>query len=114
MYGTRTTHQQPWPEGTSSMSSFGKWILTAISPLGEEDYELQINDDGSGHLSHPKGQASFSHSVFAPNGITDIYGKTEVPMTTTFRLKIIFSDSAGAGTLFLGEFLELPIKAKRP
>lgn len=85
-----------------------------MSPLGEEDYELELTEDGRGHISHPKGRVTFSNTVFAPNGITDIYGTTDIPMTTTFRLKILFSDSAGAGTLYIGDFVEIPLKARRP
>lgn len=96
------------------MNNTGEWILTAISPLGEEDYEMVINPDGSGSISHEKGSVSFSRAVFAPNGITDIYGSTDVPMTTTYRVKILFSESAGAGTLFIGDFAEVPVRARRP
>lgn len=96
------------------MNDVGKWIVTAISPLGDEDYDLTLDADGRGEISHPKGSVSFSNTVFSPNGITDIYGTTEVPMTTTFRLKILFSNSAGAGTLYIGDFVEIPLKARRP
>ena len=96
------------------MNNFGKWLLTAISPLGDEEYGLDISKDGSGSISHPKGGVDFSNAVFSANGVTEICGATEIPMTETFSLKIAFSESAGVGALRIGDYVEVPLEARRP
>ena len=89
-------------------------MLTAISPLGEEEYSLDIDRDGCGSISHPQGSVDFSNAAFSANGITEICGATEVPMTETFSLKIAFNESAGVGALRIGDYVEVPLEARRP
>ena len=96
------------------MNNFGKWLVTVISPLGEEEYSLDVSKDGSGSISHPKGSVDFSNAVFSANGVTEICGATEIPMTETFSLTSAFSESEGIGTLRIGDYAEVALKARRP
>lgn len=95
------------------MKHEGKWNLTASSPLGDESYKLIIENDGSGLVEHPKGSVSFSGAVVAPNGVIDILAHTDVPMTTSIRIKLLMAESVGVGTLYIGNFAQVPVKAER-
>lgn len=95
------------------MKHEGKWNLTTSSPLGDESYTLTIESDGSGQVEHPKGSVTFSGAVLAPNGVIDILTHTNVPMTTDVRLKLLMAESVGIGTLYIGDFAEVPVKAER-
>lgn len=91
----------------------GKWNLITKSPLGDESYSLTIEKDGSGEIAHPKGAVRFSDTVLAPNGMIDICGNTDVPMTTDFRITLLMADSIGIGTLYIGNFAQIQIRAER-
>lgn len=95
------------------MKHEGKWNLTTHSPLGDESYTLTLESDGSGRIEHPKGSIAFSDSVLAPNGVIDILTHTDVPMTADIRIKLLMADSVGVGTLYIGDFAEVPVKAER-
>ena len=91
----------------------GRWKLTASSPLGDESYTLTFGLGGTGHIEHPKGSVAFSGAILAPTGVIDVLAHTDVPMTTDFRIKLLMADSVGVGTLYIGDFAEVPIKAER-
>jgi hypothetical protein len=95
------------------MKHEGKWNLIAASPLGDESYTLTLNPDGSGRVDHPKGSVTFIDAIVAPNGMVDIVANTDVPMTTDFRIMLLMADSVGIGTLHIGKFAQIPIKAER-
>lgn len=93
------------------MNNERKWLLTVLSPLGEEEYGLTINNDGSGVVQHEKGNVIFHGSTTGPDGTLSISGSTDIPMTTTYQIKIMMSDSSCMGSLSIGDFMEVPVKA---
>jgi hypothetical protein len=95
------------------MNNEGKWLLTVFSPLGEEEYGLNINNDGSGIIEHEKGNVVFHSSTTGPDGTLSISGSTDIPMTTTYQINIMMSDSSCTGSLSIGDFMEVPVKAIR-
>lgn len=95
------------------MKHKGDWSLTIKTPLGQEDYSLLIRDDMSGSISHEKGTVQFEHAVVKTDGRVEILGETNVPMTTKYKMEILFSESTGIGTASIGEFLSVPVMAKR-
>ncbi len=45
------------------MSIAGKWQLTLNTPMGKQTPVLTVNDDGSGSLNSPQGDATFNGKV---------------------------------------------------
>lgn len=95
------------------MKHKGDWVLAIKTPLGSEDYSLLIRDDMSGSISHPKGTVHFEHAVIKNDGFVQIIGETNVPMTTKYKIEILFSESTGIGVASIGDFVSAPITAKR-
>ena len=95
------------------MNNEGKWLLTVFSPLGEEEYGLNINNDGSGIIEHEKGKAIFHSSTTESDSVLNISGSTDIPITTTYQIKIMMSGSSYTGSLCIGSFMEVPVRLIR-
>ena len=91
------------------MNHEGKWVMVVHSPLGEESYDLTLNSDMTGCISHPKGEINFSNAKSIDKNTFEITGNTDVPMTTDFKIRI----SNGTGILFLGDFAKIDVSLER-
>jgi hypothetical protein len=94
------------------MGPIGTWFITAISPLGKETYNLRLNSDGSGSISHDKGVVEFRDAVIESGDnsmCVEIHGKTDIPISVGFLCKF---DSVGKslnGFVQIGEYAKIDI-----
>jgi len=95
------------------MELVGTWFITASSPLGKETYNLRLNSDGSGSISHDRGLVEFKDAVIESSDdsmCVEISGKTDIPMTVDYACKF---DSVGKslnGFVQIGEYAKIDIK----
>jgi hypothetical protein len=95
------------------MESLGTWFITATSPLGKETYNLRLNSDGSGSISHDRGTIDFIDALITTSGelmSVKICGHTDIPMSVDFMCQF---DSMGRelnGLVEIGEYANIGIR----
>jgi hypothetical protein len=95
------------------MELIGTWFITAISPLGKETYNLRLNSDGSGSISHDRGTVEFSDAIVESGEdfiILKISGRTEIPISTDFVCGCVLSGKSLDGFVQIGEYAKIDIK----
>lgn len=95
------------------MDSIGTWFITATSPLGKETYNLRLNSDGSGSISHDRGTVEFIDALIekSDNSISvKICGHTDIPMSVDFMCQFNASGRELDGLVEIGEYANVAIK----
>ena len=95
------------------MALIGTWFITAVSPLGRETYNLRLNSDGSGSISHDRGSVEFAGSVVQTGDnsmCVEISGKTDIPMTVDYVCKFDSIGKSLNGFVQIGEYAKIDIK----
>ena len=98
------------------MELIGTWFITAISPLGKETYNLRLNSDGSGLISHDRGSIDFSDALMSvsENSITaKICGHTDIPMSVDFLCQFESIGKSLTGFVEIGQFANIEINGIR-
>ena len=52
------------------MSADGDWNVTMQTPMGEQKPEVELNDDGTGSMKSPMGEAVLYDVVFAGDDVS--------------------------------------------
>ena len=94
------------------MESLGTWFITATSPLGKETYNLRLNSDGSGSISHDRGTVEFSDALIvnSDNSINvKICGHTDIPMSVDFLCQFEFMGKSLSGFVEIGEYANIEL-----
>lgn len=95
------------------METISTWFITATSPLGRETYNLRLNGDGSGSISHDRGTIEFSNAIVQSGGdsmCVEISGKTDIPMTVDYVCKFDSIGKSLNGFVQIGEYARVDIK----
>lgn len=98
------------------MDLIGTWFITASSPLGKETYNLRLNSDGSGSISHDRGTVDFSNAVIEAGGESlsvEISGKTDIPMSVDFVCKFDSVGKSLTGSAQIGKYATIDLKGVR-
>lgn len=95
------------------MDLIGTWFITAVSPLGKETYNIRLNSDGSGSISHDRGTIEFADAVVQTGDnsmCVEISGKTDIPMTVDYVCKFDSIGKSLNGFVQIGEYAKIDIK----
>ncbi len=98
------------------MELVGTWFITAISPLGKETYNLRLNSDGSGSISHDRGMVDFVNADIQSGDdsmCVEIHGKTDIPITANYVCKFESVAKSLSGFVQVGEYATIEIKGVR-
>ena len=94
------------------MELIGTWFITATSPLGKETYNLRLNDDGSGSISHDRGIVEFSDALINASDesmTVKICGHTDIPMSVDFLCQFESVGKSLAGFVEIGKYANIEI-----
>jgi hypothetical protein len=95
------------------MELIGTWFITATSPLGKEKYNLRLNSDGSGSISHDRGVIEFSDALIndADDSIkVKICGHTDIPMSVDFLCQFESIGKSLTGFVEIGKYANIEIE----
>jgi hypothetical protein len=95
------------------MELIGTWFITATSPLGKETYNLRLNSDGSGSISHDRGVIEFSDALIndADDSIeVKICGHTDIPMSVDFLCQFESIGKSLTGFVEIGKYANIEIE----
>lgn len=88
------------------------WFVTASSPLGKETYNIRLNDDGSGSISHDRGSVEFLNASITegPDFLNvKISGSTEIPLSVDFLCEFQSSGKSLSGTATIGQYAKIQL-----
>ncbi len=88
------------------------WFVTAVSPLGKETYNIRLNSDGSGSISHDRGSIEFSGATVesGPDSMcVEINGRTDIPMSTDFMCRFESVGKSLNGFVEIGKYAKISI-----
>jgi hypothetical protein len=94
------------------MELIGTWFITATSPLGKETYNLRLNDDGSGSISHDRGTVEFSDALITSSDTSlnvKICGHTDIPMSVDFLCQFESMGKSLTGFVEIGEYANIEL-----
>jgi hypothetical protein len=94
------------------MELMGTWFITATSPLGKETYNLRLNSDGSGSISHDRGIVEFTDALIdtSEDSINvKICGHTDIPMSVDFLCQFESANKSLTGFVEIGKYANIEI-----
>jgi len=94
------------------MELIGTWFITATSPLGKETYNLRLNSDGSGSISHDRGIVEFSDALINSSDTSinvSICGHTDIPMSVDFFCQFESMGKSLTGFVEIGEYAKVEL-----
>ena len=94
------------------MESIGTWFITATSPLGKETYNLRLNVDGSGSISHDRGTVEFSDALITNSDTSlnvKICGHTDIPMSVDFLCQFESMGKSLTGFVEIGKYANIEL-----
>lgn len=98
------------------MKLIGTWFITASSPLGKETYNLRLNSDGSGSISHDRGIVEFSEALITSSDTSlnvKICGHTDIPMSVDFLCQFESMGKSLTGFAEIGEYAKIELTGVR-
>jgi hypothetical protein len=94
------------------MELIGTWFITATSPLGKETYNLRLNSDGSGSISHDRGIVEFTDALIdisEGSMSVKICGHTDIPMSVDFLCQFESANKSLTGFVEIGKYANIEI-----
>jgi hypothetical protein len=94
------------------MELIGTWFITATSPLGKETYNLRLNSDGSGSISHDRGSVEFTDALMnvSEDSIeVKICGHTDIPMSVDFLCQFESVGKSLNGFVEIGKYANIEL-----
>jgi hypothetical protein len=94
------------------MELIGTWFITASSPLGKETYNLRLNSDGSGSISHDRGTVEFLDALITSSDTSlnvKICGHTDIPMSVDFLCQFESMGKSLTGFVEIGEYANIEL-----
>jgi hypothetical protein len=94
------------------MELIGTWFITAASPLGKETYSLRLNSDGSGFISHDRGNVEFSDALISSSDESmnvKICGHTDIPLSVDFLCQFESLGKSLVGFVEIGEYAKIQL-----
>ena len=94
------------------MELIGTWLITASSPLGKETYNLRLNSDGSGSISHDRGTVEFLDALITSSDTSlnvKICGHTDIPMSVDFLCQFESTGKSLTGFVEISKYANIEI-----
>ena len=94
------------------MELIGAWFITASSPLGKETYNLRLNSDGSGSISHDRGTVEFLDALIISSDTSlnvKICGHTDIPMSVDFLCQFESMGKSLTGFVEIGKYANIKL-----
>lgn len=94
------------------MELIGTWFITASSPLGKETYNLRLNSDGSGSISHDRGTVEFLDALITSSDTSlnvKICGHTDIPMSVDFLCQFESMGKSLTGFVEISKYANIEI-----
>jgi hypothetical protein len=94
------------------MELIGTWFVTAKSPLGKETYNIRLNSDGSGSISHDRGTVEFSDALITSSDTSinvRICGHTDIPMSVDYFCQFESMGKSLTGFAEIGKYAKIEL-----